>query len=382
VACWREAKRDPQKSAKSEDKPTDKEEAGAGCADKVKGPLDGIRFPPLSGPGPCGLRPEHVEAVLRGRRAVAIRMGRMLRELMTRGASGDLPKEAKWILSSSLTFLDKPGKAAPRPIRAGEYWRKIITKSMIKSLKNKIQALMIKFGQYGVALPGGAEAAFHARFALEEKLRSDGSAKWVIVDVDLVNCFGQFEWDSIRDAYAETIPEMLAWERWCGEADQLIQLPCGDRVGANRGAGQGESDGPLKAAVTIGWCAAQARMELAAGGITAWSDIWYLDDGQIVCRPEDVERILVALDKYLERAGASRGRKSAGDQVKSTVRIFCEGESRDKIVAEMRPRTVDSCAIESGKEPCRVLGVGWHPGQRSRKSSTSWANRSRKFSKQ
>jgi hypothetical protein len=86
---------------------------------------------------------------------VAIRMGRMLRELMTRGASGDLPKEAKWILSSSLTFLDKPGKAAPRPIRAGEYWRKIITKSMIKSLKNKIQALMIKFGQYGVALPGG-----------------------------------------------------------------------------------------------------------------------------------------------------------------------------------------------------------------------------------
>ncbi len=69
-----------------------------------------------------------------------------------------------------------------------------------------------------------------------------------------MHCFGQSEWDSIRQAYHEVLPEMLRWEEWCGEDEQPVQLPSGDRVSANRGAGQGEPDGPLKAAVTIGWC--------------------------------------------------------------------------------------------------------------------------------
>ena len=43
-----------------------REEADPGGGDKLNGLLEGIRFPPLSGPGPCGLRPEHVEAVLSG----------------------------------------------------------------------------------------------------------------------------------------------------------------------------------------------------------------------------------------------------------------------------------------------------------------------------
>jgi hypothetical protein len=62
---------------------------------------------------------------------------------------------------------------------------------MIRDTKDKLQALMIRYGQYGVALPGGAEAAFHARWAVGAKLRNEESGEWVVVDVDLMNCFGQ-----------------------------------------------------------------------------------------------------------------------------------------------------------------------------------------------
>jgi hypothetical protein len=119
---------------------------------------------------------------------------------MPKGESGDLPRAARWIFGSSLNFFEKQGKDAPRPIRAVEYTRKVITEAMIRDVREKVQAVMKKFGQCGVALSGGAEAAFHARWAVEEKSNTSCSGKWVVVDVDLMTCFGQFEWKSIRQA--------------------------------------------------------------------------------------------------------------------------------------------------------------------------------------
>lgn len=58
------------------------------------------------------------------------------------------------------------------------------------------------------------------------------------------------------------MPEMLQWETWCEEEEQPVQLPSGERLLANRGAGQGEQDGPLKAAITIGCCVECTRCEL------------------------------------------------------------------------------------------------------------------------
>ena len=134
--------------------------------------------------------------------------------------------------------------------------------------------------------------------------------------------------------------------------DQPIQLPSGDRMLANRGAGQGETDGPLKAAVCIGWCVKKAKAELTAEGITQWADVWYLDDGQLVCKPADLERILVVLDKHLAAAGASRGFKSKGDCIKSTVRVYCFGDKARfaDAVSGMGPHTGDPCDFADGSE--------------------------------
>eukprot|EP00972_Heterocapsa_arctica_P039299 5789286-Heterocapsa_arctica.AAC.1 len=60
---------------------------------------------------------------------------------------------------------------------------------------------MVKLHQYGVAIPGGRESLFHGRSTIEEVAVIGLMGEFAIVDVDLVNCFGMFEWPAIRDAY-------------------------------------------------------------------------------------------------------------------------------------------------------------------------------------
>ena len=95
-------------------------------------PLQGIKFAPLAAAGPSGSRNEHIRECLAIRkRLVANRLLRLLGELIRRGLDGSLPDTARWILGSNVTFLEKPGMETPRPIRACEWLRKIIGKSLM-----------------------------------------------------------------------------------------------------------------------------------------------------------------------------------------------------------------------------------------------------------
>ena len=57
---------------------------------------------------------------------------------------------------------------------------------------------------------GGAEAAFHARWTVEQLLAASGDPSVCVLDVDLVNCFGSFEWPAIAKAYHSLLPGMRA----------------------------------------------------------------------------------------------------------------------------------------------------------------------------
>ena len=72
----------------------------------------------------------------------------------------------------------------------------------------------------------------------------------------------------------------------------MVRLPCREWTEANRGAGKGEPDGPLKAAITIARCMQLAKRALDQQGVARWSDIWYLDDGQIALPTTDVGAFL------------------------------------------------------------------------------------------
>jgi len=172
-------------------------------------PLKGIRFPPMSGPGPSGARPEHTRELLSIRkRSVANRYLRLLGKFIDVGLEGRLPSTARWILGSQLTFIDKKGSSVPRPIRAGEYLRKIIGKSLLQRYNPLIKKLMLEFGQFGVSVPGGIDVLIHSRSTVEDLACKGLIDPLVVVDADLINCFGMFEWPSIVVAAASALPEV------------------------------------------------------------------------------------------------------------------------------------------------------------------------------
>eukprot|EP00972_Heterocapsa_arctica_P013369 1966497-Heterocapsa_arctica.AAC.1 len=131
--------------------------------------------------------------------------------------------------------------------------------------------------------------------------------EFAIVDVDLVNCFGMFEWPAIRDAYSALLPQILPWEKGRQAEPGSFKLPCGENIMVNRGAGQGEPDGPLKTAVVLGNDINQAHEDTRNNDTGKWADAWFIDDGQIFCKPEQVDGILQALDARLHKSGATRG---------------------------------------------------------------------------
>ena len=109
--------------------------------------LKGIRFAPLTGPGPSGLRLEHVqEALLARSRPITARLLRALARLEKGAAQGLLPDATmQWIMRSRLVFLKKKSGDKPRPIRIGEFFRRTVSKRMVSHERPTIQTAMKKF---------------------------------------------------------------------------------------------------------------------------------------------------------------------------------------------------------------------------------------------
>ena len=132
---------------------------------------------------------------------------------MDRGLDGMLPETAKWILLTQLTFLSKPASDTPRPIRCGDHLRRMVGKRLLIKFGGRIRRLMLKMLQFGVAMPGGGEALIHARATVEDMAGLGQLGAIAIVDVDLVNCFGMFEWPATLAAVDEMLPEISPWVR-------------------------------------------------------------------------------------------------------------------------------------------------------------------------
>eukprot|EP00972_Heterocapsa_arctica_P055731 8221406-Heterocapsa_arctica.AAC.1 len=99
-------------------------------------PMRGIKYPPLSGPGPSGFRPEFITDLMTVRKkCVTRRLKKTLSTFFRKAGRGELPDEMRWILGSGGKFLEQPGKNNPRLIRSGEWWAKSGAKSVLRDNK-------------------------------------------------------------------------------------------------------------------------------------------------------------------------------------------------------------------------------------------------------
>ena len=125
----------------------------------------------------------------------------------------------------------------------------------------------------------------------------------------------------------------------------------------NRGAGQGEPEGPLKTAVVLGEIDESMRLDMSADGRRGGASLWYVDDGQIFSHPMAVDGILRELDKRLAEAGATRGSISKGHEIKSTVCAWipagCEAECEGWLTLYV----LDTCKEVQPLDPHICLGV-------------------------
>ena len=173
--------------------------------------------------------------------------------------------------------------------------------------------------QYGVGMPGGADTLVHFRIVLEKIFRSGNISECMaLLDVDFKNAFPSIEWDSIREAIDALLPQLSDWTNWCHKSANSIRLPSGSTSWCDRGAEQGDPLGPVYCAAVIVTIMKRASEKLDNLGIT-FSDAWYMDDGQIMCHPDDADEILRAVDAEAENVGMKRSLRT---DAKSVCRLI------------------------------------------------------------
>ena len=127
---------------------------------------------------------------------------------------------------------------------------------------------------------------------------------------------------------------------------------------ARRGAEQGDPHGSLQCGVVLAPVAREAMAEMQrrkGGDHTGCFAFWYCDDGQVVCRPGDVDLFLECWDAAAARAGATRGE---GEEVKSLVRLVGHSAALSAFDDDwLTDRIRRTCKVGEPNAACEVLGA-------------------------
>ena len=83
----------------------------------------------------------------------------------------------------------------------------------------------------------------------------------------------------------------------------------------------------------------------------------FIDDCQLVCRPNDLDTILKAVDRNLGAAGARRGSRAAGNEIKSVASLFVPHGCENDVLGWDTVYVQDTCNIRLPSENLKVLGA-------------------------
>ena len=102
-------------------------------------------------------------------------------------------------MGSRRIYIAKKSGAVPRPIRVGEIWRRLISKHLLHRHETRMRQCMIEACQFGVSMPGGAEALVRTRETIEGTIRANPDLGiLVVIDVDFHNAFSSLLHEAIE----------------------------------------------------------------------------------------------------------------------------------------------------------------------------------------
>eukprot|EP00973_Karenia_brevis_P078448 10891870-Karenia_brevis.AAC.1 len=146
--------------------------------------LKGVRYSKLTGPGPTGRRPEHLQDLLgTPRRREVNLLLHSLGRLHAAMGSGMLPGEARWLTRTRLCWQKKKN-GQPRPIQMSEVVRSSFGKRYIQKYAKPIRKAMAAEHQWGISVPGACESLSHWRGTVEDMARAGEMEPVVIADLD------------------------------------------------------------------------------------------------------------------------------------------------------------------------------------------------------
>jgi hypothetical protein len=194
--------------------------------------------------------------------------------------AGRAPRElAPYIAGAPLMALNKPGGGL-RPIAIGETIRRLVSKCCCWEAEMTAPYI---FGslQVGVATKGGGEAVIHAVRKIAKELGDDPSR--VMLKVDLTNAFNMVDRTEMLRRVREQLPNIYHWTKYCYA--QPAHLFFGDMLLASMaGVQQGDPLGPVLFSLVLHPLVEKIQKEFPNLDL----NVWYLDDGTIIGKQEDV----------------------------------------------------------------------------------------------
>ena len=241
-----------------------------------------------SSAGAMGLRPEHLQTALQEHVDQNMNPLTTLTSFVNHLLAGKAPDEVQpFFAGARLCALEK-GEDDVRPIAAGETLRRLVSKAVCLSIKEKAGSF---FGrrQYGVAASAGAERVIHLCRRLMRN--NEENENITFCKVDLRNAFNNVSRPVFIFLTRKHFPELSPWVEWCYANHSGLTFG-NDFITSAEGVQQGDPLGPLLFSLVL----AEVTEEIASNS-NLRTQLWYLDDGVLVGEPKEVRKALDVLDE-------------------------------------------------------------------------------------
>ena len=241
-------------------------------------------FPNGSSAGPDGLRPQHLKDLLVGatddsQLLVAVT------DLTNLLLEGKTPPSVTGSLFGANLLAIRKNNGGIRPIAVGYVWRRLTAKVACSHAREVSITLLAPSRQLGFGISGGIEAAVRAaRCYLENMNRGK-----LFVKVDFRNAFNTVRRDSILEAVAKHLPELLPFATSTLSGPSNLQFS-EYMLQSEEGAQQGDPLGPLYFCLAIVELLKAMKSELVLA---------YLDD---ITLGDDAETVLADFMRLEESA--------------------------------------------------------------------------------
>jgi len=252
-------------------------------------------FPRGSSPGGSKLRAQHLADAISGTTAPAAadcqaELTRFVNLLLSGRADH---RTAPWLVGAPVIGLLKP-EGGLRPIAVGEVLRRLVGRVSCAAARSRLPDLFLPYGQVGVGVRGGLEAAVHS---LRSFITAHGHKEDLCcLKLDMRNAFNECSRSAFLHRAREELPELFPWMQWCYCVAGELRFGH-HRILSTAGVQQGDPLGPLLFSLVL-----LEVLDEVGGLDTLGLCVWYLDDGTVVGpRPlirQFLDRLLAIGPKY------------------------------------------------------------------------------------